>query len=119
MGDISAHFSRKEFACSDNCGFNACDIELVDVLEKVRERFGRPVIVHCGCRCLDKNKSVGSKDTSKHIRGIACDFHIDSVTPLEIAGYLETIMPDFGGIGVYKTFNHVDIRDNKARWNHA
>ena len=119
MGNISAHFSRSEFACSCGCGFDACDIELVDVMEKVREHFGRPVIVHCACRCLEKNKSVGSKDTSKHIRGIACDFHIDGISNLEIAAYIETIMPDFGGIGIYNWGVHADVRNSKARWNHT
>ena len=118
MGDISKHFSRHEFRCkcSNNCGFEAVDIELIKILEKVRAHFGEPIIVHCGCRCIQHNRSIGSKDTSKHTKGIACDFHIKGILPDIINAYLEAIMADWGGLGVYDTFNHIDVRSTKARW---
>ena len=98
MGDISKHFNRSEFSCSDNCGFNAVDVVLLELLEKIREKFGA-VIVHCACRCQFKNIEVGSKDTSQHLRGMAADFHIDGVDPWEIASYADDLLKDYGGQG--------------------
>jgi uncharacterized protein YcbK (DUF882 family) len=86
MGDISTHFSRSEFEChcNNDCGFNAVDIDLLNMLEQVRTHFGRPVIIHCACRCLEHNRSVGSKDTSQHIKGLAADFHINGIDHQDI-----------------------------------
>lgn len=119
MGDLTEHFSRKEFEChcDNDCGHIAADIELLKILEKVRVHFGKPVHVHCVNRCPDHNASVGSKDTSQHIRGTAADFHINGVEPREISEYIDDIMVNSGGIGIYKNFVHLDIRKDKmARW---
>ena len=45
------------------------------ILEPIRAKWG-PVIVHSGFRCKALNDAVGSKDTSQHMRGEACDFHV-------------------------------------------
>ncbi|EDV3146998.1 DUF882 domain-containing protein, partial [Salmonella enterica subsp. enterica] len=47
--------------------------------------------------------------------GTAADIHIEGVTPQQIADYAETILPA-GGIGIYPTFTHIDVRKNRARW---
>ena len=115
MGDLSKHFSRKEFACGDSCGHDTVDTELLEVLEMVRGKFG-PVRITSGHRCRIHNKSVGGMVNSQHLRGRAADIVVKNTEPEEVADFIESIMPDHGGIGRYENFVHVDSRTNKARW---
>jgi hypothetical protein len=49
------------------------------VLERVRARFGKPVVVHCGMRSVQHNKAVGGKAQSWHLfegGRAAADFHV-------------------------------------------
>lgn len=47
---------------------------LVDnVLDPLRERFGKPIIVNSGFRCPALNKVVGGVANSQHVKGEAVD----------------------------------------------
>ena len=46
-----------------------------EVLEPVRERLGRPIIVNSGYRCPIHNAAVGGVANSQHLRGEAADLH--------------------------------------------
>lgn len=49
---------------------------LVDnVLDPLRERFGRPIIVSSGFRSKDLNGAVGGAKTSQHMKGEAADIY--------------------------------------------
>lgn len=49
-------------------------IALVDnVLDPLREAFGKPIIVNSGYRCAELNKAVDGAPTSQHMRGEAAD----------------------------------------------
>lgn len=115
---LSEHFGSNEFACRC-CGQvhpDGVDMELVMLLEAIREKAGGPVTIISGYRCPRHNKNVGGARSSQHMLGTAADIKILGVSPKEvgkIAGYL---LLDKGGIGIYPTFTHVDVRRNKARW---
>lgn len=56
-------------------------ISLVDnVLDPLREKFKRPIIVNSGYRCASLNKAVRGATNSQHIQGQAAD--IDTGTRL-------------------------------------
>ena len=47
---------------------------LVDnVLDPLRERYGKPIKVNSGFRCLVHNKTVGGVPNSQHMKGEAAD----------------------------------------------
>jgi hypothetical protein len=49
------------------------------VLERVRARFGKPVMIHCGMRSVKHNAAVGGKAQSWHLfegGKAAADFHV-------------------------------------------
>lgn len=46
------------------------------VLEPVRERLGKPIMVNSGYRCLVHNKAVGGVANSQHMKGEAADIRI-------------------------------------------
>ena len=114
---LSPHFKVREFACSDGTDTVFVSPALVEVLEKVRAHFGKPVTINSGYRTEAKNKAVGGAAYSQHKYGLAADIHIDGVTPKQISSYVETLLPNTGGIGIYKTFTHIDVRKVKSRWN--
>lgn len=117
MGDLSANFNRAEFACHDGCGFADPDERLVAALQHLRELIGAPLIVVSGCRCAHHNAEVGGAGGSQHLLGKAADIRTASLTPAELKAYAVKI-PGFrdGGIGLYKSWLHVDVRRGIARW---
>lgn len=117
MGNVSPHFNRSEFACHCGCGFTSVDVELLGVLEDIRNHFGAPVTLDCACRCPTHNKAVGGAEKSQHMQGIAADIKVTGQAPGAVADYLEHKYPHSYGIGRYSSFTHVDVRTGPARWN--
>ena len=116
---LSEHFDRSEFMCHCNCGCDTVDYELLRVLEMVRAHFHSPVRVTSAFRCLEHNRSIGSKDTSMHVVGKACDIQVMDVKPETVYNFLNRWSPTGLGLGLYKEkgFTHVDVRGSgKARW---
>ena len=114
---LSANFKVKEFACNDGSDVVFVSPALVDVLQKIRNHFGKSVIINSGYRTVTYNKKVGGATYSQHLYGTAADIRISGVSPKQIAQYAETLLPNTGGIGIYKNFVHVDVRKNRSRWN--
>jgi uncharacterized protein YcbK (DUF882 family) len=115
---VSENFSREEFKCKcKKCDFATVDVELIDLLEKIRSHFGdNPVTINSACRCENHNDDVGGSKGSKHKQGIAADIDVKGIHPLKVYGFVDSISIDRYGIGHYPTFTHVDVRPDKARW---
>lgn len=114
------HFKRSEFKCKcGKCGGFPVepDKKLVELLVQIREHFDSPVTITSGVRCKTHNTNVGGASSSQHLYGTAADFKVKGKTPKEVAAYCETLLPKSGGIGLYSTWVHVDVRSNKSRWN--
>ncbi len=66
---VSPHFSLREFQCK---GRNGCggavkvDSELVEKLEQLRVRLGKPLILNCAYRCPQHNEEIGGTPNSYH-----------------------------------------------------
>lgn len=114
---LSANFKVKEFACKDGSDVIFISPELVDVLQKIRNYFGKAVNINSAYRTPTYNKKVGGATYSQHCYGTAADIRITGIPPKGIADYAETLMPNYGGIGIYKNFVHIDVREVKSRWN--
>lgn len=113
---VSTNFRVREFACSDGSDPIFISSELISVLQKIRNHFGKAVTITSAYRTPTRNKSVGGTVYSYHLYGMAADIRIPGVKPQKIAEYVETLLPNRGGIGIYDTFTHVDVRATKARW---
>ena len=114
---LSKNFKVKEFACNDGSDPIFISPELVDLLQKIRDHFGKPVNINSAYRTVGKNKACGGATYSQHLYGTAADISIKGVTPKQVAAYAELLLPKSGGIGVYSTFTHVDVRKTRSRWN--
>ena len=113
---LSANFRVREFACTDGSDPIFIDSELVNVLQKIRGHFGKAVTITSAYRTPGKNKAVGGETYSQHLYGRAADIKVSGVTPKKVAAYAETLLKNKGGIGIYSTFTHIDVRNTKARW---
>ena len=52
---------------------------LIDnVLDPLREWYGKPIPVNSGYRCPELNKAVGGVTNSYHLRGMAADLNVGS-----------------------------------------
>ena len=115
---ISKNFRVREFKCSDGSDPVFVDPKLVWVLQKVRDHFDNSVNItkNGGYRNPTQNKKSGGAEFSQHMYGRAADIWVANVSPAKVAEYLETFMSDWGGIGIYNSFVHVDTRDVRSRW---
>lgn len=115
MGDLSEFFSRSEFACECGCGFDTVDAELLEILIKVRDHFGRRMDISSGCRCwarhakIYKDNNLGPPPKkSLHLIGRAADVVIEGITPQLVA----EAAAQYGASGIkrYSWGTHIDSR---------
>ena len=59
------------------------------VLEKVRVKYDKPVIVTSGYRSPELCEAIGSKSTSQHTKGEAVDFEVIGVANIQVAYFIE------------------------------
>ena len=114
MGDLSDHFSKVEFQCDCGCGFGTkegdVDADLIELLEEIREEIGKPIRITSGCRCQEHNANVGGVPNSAHTRGTAADIHVSGGHHrYKVMRAASNNMA--AGIGIAKTFVHVDVCD--------
>ena len=131
---MTKNFKRQEFECKGTC--DECKkqtsmplevyenvIKLAGQLQILRDYVGTPVRINSAYRCVPHNANVGGSKTSQHIYGKAADITIQSLKPAEVFMIIEELI-DMGhmlqgGLGLYDTFVHYDIRRTKARWDYT
>ncbi len=109
MGDLSAHFSMREFVCP-HCNGGFPRPRLLALLEKIRYAYGKPLVVRSGYRCPIHNKRVGGAAMSQHMLGSAADIPPIGLS-LEAARRLGAVGCGLKGDEVV----HVDVRDGVAQ----
>ena len=123
MGEInnfqlSKNFNLQEFECTHQKHRHVkVNDELIEKLQKLRDKLGQPMIVTSGFRCDKRNRQVGGAENSQHMKGSAADIHLNNIT-YDIGEIAEKAKEaGFTGIGLYTNFIHVDVRDGRpARW---
>lgn len=114
---LSTNFTVKEFACKDGSDAVLVAPRLVMVLQSIRSHFGVPVVIRSAYRTPQYNKQANGAEHSQHCYGTAADIVVKGQTPEAVAAYARQLMPDWGGVGIYDTFTHIDVREAKADWN--
>jgi hypothetical protein len=117
--NLTPHFTLEELTASETAERNGWDnspndqelanlTRLADFLEQVKVILGgKPIMISSGLRTKKVNDAVGSKDSSQHRTGCACDFRVPSMTPDEV---VKTIIAS--GIGYDQVIREFD------RWTH-
>ena len=120
---MTKNFNIKEFECKCGCKMpefvKKNVIELAENLQIIRDEVGRLDLTNA-YRCKDHNSDVGGSTSSQHLVGKAADVKSKSIKPKEMAQIVNDLMKNekikTGGIGIYNTFTHIDIRGVRARW---
>jgi zinc D-Ala-D-Ala carboxypeptidase len=112
------YFKTEEFACK-HCGVSVMNTEFLNLVDELRHRYGKPLVVNSGYRCPEHNKKVSTTGADgPHTTGKAADFSVrgaDAYRLMKIAYEL-----GFTGIGVSQKgatrFIHLDtIEDSPVR----
>lgn len=101
------YFTKQEMECKCGCGMLPTP-QFMGRLETLRIRYGKPIQITSGARCPVYNVKVGGSANSKHTIGEAADILCDSHSKYILTKL--AIELGFGGIGIAKTFIHLDIR---------
>lgn len=112
----------------------------------LRDGIGRPLTVSSGYRtpAYNRREDIKGGKKSQHLFGKALDISAHNIDGgvsalaelcedcirnirnqgnILISGHLGSFLKDFvdhdiyGGIGIYNSFVHIDVRKDKARWN--
>ena len=116
---LTSSFKVREFACNDGSDVILIHPDLPSVLQNIRNQFGKSIIINSGYRTPEYNKKVGGATRSQHCYGTAADIVVDGVSPASVAAAAEKALKEMdypGGIGLYKSFVHVDVRSKRYRW---
>lgn len=112
MSMLSKNFSEEEMSCRccQTLPEQGISTTLLEGLEQLRERIGKPIHISCAYRCPKHNAEVGGVPDSQHVDGTAADIYVDDMGVYELANICKEI---FDGIGEYyqQEFVHVDMRD--------
>jgi len=117
--NLTPHFTLEELTASETAERNGWDnspndtelanlTRLADFLEQVKIVLGgKPIMISSGLRTKKVNDAVGSKDSSQHRTGCACDFRVPGMTPDEVVSKIVD-----SGIGYDQVIREFD------RWTH-
>jgi len=115
-----SEFKSKDGSVADQNVINNLII-LAEQLEVLRAHLGSPITITSGYRSRNHNLRIGGASNSTHVKGMAADIKIPNYTPSQVYSAIEKLIKEGkmieGGIGLYKTWVHYDIRGTRSRWN--
>ena len=121
---LTNNFNLSEFACKDGTDVPNELIdnvtELAKNLQVLRDFIGLPIKINSSYRTPSHNKAVGGASKSQHLLAKAADIKVTGMKPADLAQIIEGLIDlgkmKQGGLGIYNTFVHYDIRGTKSRW---
>lgn len=111
---LSDNFRVKEFRCKDGSDSILIDLEMIHILQKIRD-IGGPVSINSAYRTVNYNKKVGGAANSYHRFGRAFDIRCGGLKLDDICAIANTL--GVKGIIRYSTFVHIDSRISKYHAN--
>jgi len=123
---MTKNFSKSEF--ESKCGrdmpeevyFNV--VKVANQLQYLRDYLGKPIRVNSAYRSPEHNAKIGGVPKSQHLLGKAADIVVKDMPTDVLYQYIEDAISNGemlqGGLGLYDTFVHYDIRGTKARWDY-
>lgn len=92
--------------------------ELVEILQKIRNHFGKAVMITSFVRCRQHNKNVGGVSNSKHLYGTAVDFYVKNTSYKTLANFIEGTIKKSHSVRYYYNISgsvmHLDITPKQA-----
>tara|TARA_A100000164_G_C21777887_1_gene709520 strand:- start:422 stop:829 length:408 start_codon:yes stop_codon:yes gene_type:complete len=121
---ITQNFSLSEFRCKDGTDVPEELMDNVSLLcenlQVLRDEIGKPIRVISGYRSPKYNRRIGGARRSQHMTANAADIKVKGMTPAEVKAVIVDLIKEGkmmkGGVGLYTTFTHYDVRGRNARW---
>jgi hypothetical protein len=121
---LTKNFKLREFTCKDGTAVPSEYIDNVQLLAKnlqvLRDYLDEPIRVISGYRTKKYNTRIRGARRSQHMLAKAGDIKIKSMKPREVYELIIKLIKEgkmmSGGVGIYKTFVHYDVRGYNARW---
>ena len=117
---LTQNFHIGEYMCRDGSTLILIDKRLSEGLQRMRDDIKKPITITSAFRTPEHNKAIGgaqpsqTSEGSQHLFGKAADIVVAGMTPAQVAAVARR--HGFTGIGTYRTFTHVDVRDKPAEW---
>ncbi|MEM6472173.1 MAG: D-Ala-D-Ala carboxypeptidase family metallohydrolase [Planctomycetota bacterium] len=123
-GQLTANFRLSEFGCRDGTpvpsSMRSNVQELANNLQELRGTIGKAIHINSGYRTPTYNKRVGGVSNSQHLYAKAADIRVSGMSPSQVHSQILSMIGDGkmkqGGLGLYNSFVHYDIRGTAARW---
>lgn len=121
---LTKNFSLAEFKCKDGSAvpakFLANVTKLAMNLQVLRDHIKKPIVLNSAYRTPNYNRSIGGAVQSQHLTASAGDIRIAGMTSKEVHATILKLIAEGkmhnGGLGLYKTFVHYDVRAKPSRW---
>lgn len=92
------HFTAAEMACkcgqyhSPYCDGYPHKIQplLMEILERARVHFGKPIVIVSGLRCTQHNADSGGVSNSQHMYGEAADIYVAGANPETVLAWFQS-----------------------------
>ena len=83
------------------------------VLQPLRNKLGKPMVITSGFRSAKVNQLVGGVSNSQHLYGQAADFVVNGMTPAQVVEFVKNSGIEFDQcINEYNQWTHISY--NKA-----
>lgn len=103
------YFVTKELQCKCGCGVSGVDARALSMLNELRKRWGKPMVLTSAYRCANHPVEAKKAKPGMHNTGLAFDIR---TTPREQPKLIKLALEvGFKGFGFHKSFLHVDARD--------
>jgi zinc D-Ala-D-Ala carboxypeptidase len=124
---LTEHFSMAEMIATqqrgidntpDSASIRANITRTAQLLERIRELLGAPVIVTSGYRCPVLNRAVGGSVNSAHMQGLAADILAPEFgVPYDVCRKIEPHLAEFGiDQLIYEgAWSHCGLREGEPR----
>ena len=105
------YFSVEETQCNC-CGKNLMNEEFMSKLNAIRGHCNFPFILTSAFRCAEHNKAINGAAKSSHLLGRAVDIKATGKKALTIIENARAF--GFSGVGISKSFVHIDDNHQHA-----
>ena len=121
---LEKNFKLKEFKCRDGTPVPEELMDNVKLLAKnlqvIRDYIKSPIRIISGYRTKKYNTRIGGARRSQHMLAKAGELRTSTHTPQELREVIVKLIKEGkimkGGVGLYNTFVHYDVRGRNARW---
>lgn len=121
---LTENFDLREFKCKDGTEVPAkyaCNAKkLAENLQVLRDYLKKPIVINSAYRTPQYNRSIGGATKSQHLTASAADIRVAGMTSKQIYDTILTLISlgkmHNGGVGLYNTFVHYDVRNLPTRW---